>query len=164
MLSTFDLIISINLRGTIDLCRQLLPSIIANDPLDSVPSSGPSTSDPERGVLILVSSVAAYDGQPGQTAYAASKGAIISAVLPMARDLAEYGVRVVAIAPGVFESAMTDMMSAKAKKSLLGVMEFPKRMGRAEEFARLVREVVGNGMLNGTVVRLDGGIRMPSKM
>ncbi|KAI9718513.1 MAG: hypothetical protein M1828_006696 [Chrysothrix sp. TS-e1954] len=168
VLSTFDLIVNINLRGTVDLCRQLLPSLVANEPLGShVSPSSPSETDPgdgERGVLILVSSVAAYDGQPGQTAYAATKGAVVSMVLPMARDLAEYGIRVMAIAPGVFESAMTAMMSQKAKKSLVGVMEFPKRMGRPEEFARLVREIISNSMMNAQTIRLDGAIRMPSKM
>lgn len=97
-------------------------------------------------------------------AYSASKGAIASLTLPMARDLAPYGVRVVTIAPGVFESAMTKMMPNKVKKSLEGVMEFPKRMGTAEEFAALVGECIRNRMMNATVVRLDGGVRMPSKM
>lgn len=154
-LSGFDFVVNINLRGTVDLIRQLLPAITKNKPVDG---------DGERGVLILVSSVAAYDGQPGQLAYAASKGAIASLTLPLARDLAPYGVRVVTIAPGVFESAMTKLMSDKVRNSLLGVMEFPKRMGTAEEFAQLVKEVVSNRMLNATVVRLDGGVRMPSKM
>lgn len=118
----------------------------------------------ERGVLVLVSSVAAFDGQPGQVAYSASKGAIASLTLPLARDLAPHGVRVVTIAPGVFESAMTRLMSDKVRESLEGVMEFPKRMGKADEFAQLVKEVITNQMLNGTVLRLDAGVRMPSKM
>lgn len=125
-LDSFDFVLNINLRGTVDLCRQLLPTLTQNEPLAAAP-------DDERAVLILVSSVAAYDGQPGQLAYAASKGAVASAVLPMARDLAPYGIRVVAIAPGVFESAMTKLMSNKVRKSLLGVMEYPKRMGTAGE-------------------------------
>ncbi|KAK3059706.1 hypothetical protein LTS18_010226, partial [Coniosporium uncinatum] len=117
-----------------------------------------------RGVVILVSSSAAFDGQPGQVSYAASKGAMASMTLPMARDLARYGIRVVTIAPSLFESRMTAMMGEKAKKSLERVMEFPVRAGRGEEFASMVREGVTNVMLNGTVIRLDGAMRMPSKM
>lgn len=158
-LSSFDFVVNINLRGTIDLIRQLLPAITKNEPVGSS-----EEGDGERGVLVLVSSVAAFDGQPGQLAYSASKGAIASLTLPLARDLAPYGVRVVTIAPGVFESAMTKMMSDKVRKSLEGVMEFPKRMGKADEFAQLVKEVISNSMLNATVIRLDGGVRMPSKM
>jgi len=126
--------------------------------------NSPEEGDGERGVLVLVSSVAAFDGQPGQLAYSASKGAIVSLTLPLARDLAPYGVRVVTIAPGVFESNMTKLMSDKVRKSLESVMEFPKRMGTAKEFAQLVKEVISNRMLNATVIRLDGGVRMPSKM
>lgn len=167
-LESFDAVVKINLHGTIDLIRQLLPTMTQNKPTGTNPSiSSPTdhdSGDAERGVLILVSSVAAYDGQPGQLAYSASKGAIASLVLPLARDLAPYGIRAVAIAPGVFESQMTSMMSQKVRKSLEGVMEFPKRMGRGEEFARLVREVIGNSMLNATTIRLDGAVRMPSKM
>lgn len=157
-LSSFDFVVNINLRGTVDLIRQLLPTMTKNEPLGSEPGDG------ERGVLVLVSSVAAFDGQPGQLAYSASKGAVASMTLPLARDLAPYGIRAVTIAPGVFGSAMTDMMSNKVRKSLEGVMEFPKRMGKAEEFASLVSQVVTNRMLNATVIRLDGGVRMPSKM
>jgi len=157
-LSSFDFVININLRGTVDLIRQLLPTMTANTPV------GSEAGDGERGVLILVSSVAAFDGQPGQLSYSASKGAIASLTLPLARDLAPYGIRAVTIAPGVFASQMTKMMSDKVRKSLEGVMEFPKRMGTADEFASMVREVIRNKMLNATVIRLDGGVRMPSKM
>ncbi|KAB8446163.1 hypothetical protein FH972_025146 [Carpinus fangiana] len=167
-LDSFDAVVNINLRGSVDLVLQLLPALVGNAPsatIDGVEATSlTGGEDAERGVLVLVSSVAAFDGQPGQLAYAASKGAIASLVLPLARDLAEYGIRVVAIAPGVFESAMTGMMSQKVKKSLEGVMEFPKRMGKGVEFARMVREVIGNAMLNATVIRLDGAVRMPSKM
>lgn len=146
---------NINVRGTIDLVRQALPHLTKVPPLDP---------DGERGVLILVSSSAAFDGQPGQVAYAASKGAIASLTLPLTRDLARYGVRVVTIAPSLFESGMTALMSEKVRRSLLRVVEFPARPGRPEEFARLVRDCVENVMLNGVVLRLDGGMRMPSKM
>lgn len=124
----------------------------------------PIAPDGERGVLILVSSSAAFDGQPGQVAYSASKGAIASLTLPLSRDLARYGIRVVTIAPSLFESAMTAKLSEKARKSLEKVMEFPVRAGKPEEFAALVRHSIENSMLNGTVLRLDGAMRMPSKM
>lgn len=151
----FDFVMNINVRGTIDLVRQILPHLCKVEP---------SQPDGERGVLILVSSSAAFDGQPGQVAYAASKGALASLTLPLTRDLARYGIRVVTIAPSLFDSAMTAVMSAKVKDSLKRVMEFPLRPGRPEEFARLVREALENSMLNGVVLRLDGGMRMPSKM
>jgi 3-hydroxyacyl-CoA dehydrogenase/3-hydroxy-2-methylbutyryl-CoA dehydrogenase len=154
-LSAIDFVLNINLRGTLDTVRQALPHIIQNEPV---------TPDGERGVVILVSSSAAFDGQPGQVAYAASKGAVRSMTLPMARDLARHGVRVVTIAPSLFESNMTRMLPEKAKKSLERVMEFPVRAGKPEEFASLVRQSVENSMLNGTVLRLDGAMRMPSKM
>ncbi|KAI9703475.1 MAG: hypothetical protein M1820_005779 [Bogoriella megaspora] len=154
-MDSIDYVLNINMRGTLDLIRQLIPHIAKNKPLDP---------DPEKGVLVLVSSTAAYEGQIGQLAYAASKGAIASVTLPLARDLAPYGVRCVTIAPSLFETNMTAMMSDKVRKSLEGVMEFPKRGGRPEEFASLVREAIENKMLNGTVIRLDGATRMPSKM
>ena len=147
--------VNINLRGTLDLIRLSLPHIL------KAPASKP---DGERGVLILVASSAAFDGQPGQVAYAASKGAIASLTLPLARDIARYGVRVVTIAPSLFESRMTSVLPEKARKSLERVMEFPVRAGKPEEFASLVRQSVENVMLNGTVLRLDGAMRMPSKM
>lgn len=112
----------------------------------------------------MVSSSAAFDGQPGQVAYAASKGAIRSATLPMARDLARYGVRVVSIAPSLFETNMTKGMGGKVRESLMRVTEWPKRAGKGEEFAHLVGAVVENTMVNGECIRLDGGVRMPSKM
>jgi 3-hydroxyacyl-CoA dehydrogenase/3-hydroxy-2-methylbutyryl-CoA dehydrogenase len=154
-LSDFDFVMNVNVRGTIDLVRQCLPHLTTISPV------GP---DGERGVIILVASSAAFDGQPGQVAYSASKGAIASLTLPLTRDLARYGVRVVTIAPSLFKSRMTDMMSDKVKKSLERVMEFPVRPGNGEDFAGLVKHAVENVMLNGTVIRLDGGMRMPSKM
>ena len=151
----FDFVMNINVRGSIDLVRQIVPH------LSKVKPEG---SDGERGVVILVSSSAAFDGQPGQVAYAASKGAIASLTLPLTRDLARYGIRVATIAPSLFDSGMTAVMSEKVRKSLERVMEFPVRPGRPEEFARCVRDGIENIMLNGTVIRLDGGMRMPSKM
>ncbi|KAI9899247.1 hypothetical protein N3K66_005708 [Trichothecium roseum] len=154
-LDDFDFVINVNLRGTIDLVRQVLPH------LATAPGTGP---DSERGVVVMVASSAAYDGQKGQVSYSASKGAVVSMTLPMARDLARHGIRVVTIAPSLFESRMTSMLSGKVRKSLEAAMEFPKRAGKPEEFAQLVRQGIENVMLNGVVIRLDGAMRMPSKM
>lgn len=151
----FDFVMNINVRGTIDLVRQILPHLSKVEP---------DQPDGERGIIILVSSAAAFEGQRGQVAYAASKGALASLTLPLTRDLARYGIRVVTIAPGLFDSAMTAGISAKVKDSLTRAMEFPLRPGKPEEFARLVRAALENSMLNGVVLRLDGGMRMPSKL
>lgn len=139
-LDGFDFVMNINVRGTIDLIRQVLPHLSTVEP---------SSPDGERGILILVSSSAAFDGQPGQVAYAASKGALVSLTLPLTRDLAKYGVRVVTIAPSIFDSPMTYGMSAKVKNSLTRAMEFPLRPGKPEEFARLVREAMETPCLTG---------------
>ncbi len=154
-MDTFDFVVNINLRGTIDLVRQCLVHLAKTEPVGA---------DQERGVVIMVASVAAFDGQKGQISYAASKGAVASMTLPMTRDLARYGIRCVTIAPGIFESGMTAVMPEKLFKGLAAVMEFPRRAGQPQEFAQLVRQVIENGMLNGTVIRLDGGLRMPSKI
>ena len=151
----FDFVMNVNVHGSIDLVRQCLPYLI------TVPSEAP---DGERGVIILVSSSAAFDGQPGQVAYSASKGALASLTLPLTRDLARYGIRVVTVAPSLFDSGMTAKMSSKVRQSLARVMEFPLRPGKPEEFARVVKDAIENTMLNGTVIRLDGGMRMPSKL
>jgi NAD(P)-dependent dehydrogenase (short-subunit alcohol dehydrogenase family) len=154
-LNGFDRVMRVNVRGTIDLIRQFLPYLARVEP---------SPPDGERGVIVLVSSSAAFDGQPGQVAYAASKGAVASLTLPLTRELAMYGIRVVAIAPSLFDTAMMSGMSAKVKDSLTKAMEFPERPGKPEEFANMVREGLENSMLNGVVIRLDGGVRMPSKI
>jgi len=154
-LDDFDFVMNVNVRGTVDLIRQCLPHMAKAEPVGE---------DGERGVIIMVASAAAFDGQPGQVAYAASKGAIASLTLPLTRDLARYGIRVVTIAPSLFKSGMTDMMPERARESLKRVMEFPRRPGQGEEFAQLVRQGIENIMLNGCVLRLDGGMRMPSKM
>lgn len=179
-MAAFDRTLAINLRGTVDLIRLALPHIAATTP------QGP---DGERGVVVVVSSVAAYEGQVGQLAYSASKGAVRSIVLPLARELGQKaGVRVMGIAPGVFETGMTTPKkptpgagpsnkketapsAAKEKKATgarAGVnpemVNYPVRMGKGEEFARLVKEIVENPMLNGYTIRLDGGVRMPSRL
>lgn len=147
--------LNVNLRGTIDLVRQCLTHLAKVEPVGD---------DQERGVVVMVASSAAFDGQKGQVSYSASKGAVTAMTLPMTRDLARYGIRVVTVAPSLFDSRMTAMMSEKVKHSLERAMEFPRRAGKPEEFAQLFRHCVENTMLNGTVVRLDGGMRMPSKM
>jgi len=154
-LDDFDFVMNVNVRGTIDLVRQCLPYMAKTKPVGE---------DGERGIVIMVASSAAFDGQPGQVAYSASKGAIASLTLPMTRDLARYGIRVVTVAPSLFDSRMTAMMSDKVRASLTRVMEFPLRPGKPHEFAQLVTHGIENIMLNGVVLRLDGGMRMPSKM
>lgn len=178
-MTLFDRVLRINLRGTVDLIRLTLPHLSRNEP---------EGEDGERGVVVVVSSVAAYEGQVGQLAYSASKGAVASLVLPLAREVGRAaGIRVMGIAPGVFETGMTsrprpaaaepkkvegvEVSSSKEKKGVAGkagmnpnMVEYPLRMGRSEEFARLVKEIVENPMLNGGVIRLDGGVRMPSRL
>lgn len=154
-MDNLDFVININLRGTLDVIRNALPLMAANEPLQP---------DGERGVIIMVSSSAAYDGQPGQVAYAASKGAVRSLTLPLARDLASLGIRAMTIAPSYFESNMTAALSDKVRKSLERVFEFPRRPGRGPDFASMVKQIIENVMLNGECIRLDGATRMPSKM
>ena len=154
-LDDFEFVINVNLRGTIDLVRQCLVHLAKVDPVGE---------DQERGIVVMVASSASFDGQKGQVSYSAGKGAVAAMTLPMTRDLARYGIRVVTIAPSLFDSRMTAMMTPKVKRSLEAAMEFPRRAGKPEEFAQLVRHSIENPMLNGTVLRLDGGMRMPSKM
>lgn len=154
-LSSIDLVLDVNLRGTLDLVRQVLPHLA---------SSPPVGDDGERGVIVMVASAAAFEGQMGQVAYAASKGAVAAMTLPMARDLSRFGIRVVTVAPSMFDSAMTAAMSDKVRAGLKKAMEFPVRAGRPDEFASLVVQSIENAMLNGVVIRLDGATRMPSKL
>lgn len=154
-ISNIDFVLNINLRGTLDLIRQALPYMT---------NAKPEGPDGERSVIIMIASLAAFDGQMGQVAYAASKGAVASLTLPLARDLSRYGIRAVTIAPALFDSNMTKMMSSKVKQSLGNAMEFPKRAGQPDEFARVVRDSVESIMLNGTVIRLDGAMRMPARL
>ncbi|KAL6860004.1 hypothetical protein ACO1O0_004028 [Amphichorda felina] len=154
-LDDFDFVLNVNLRGTIDLVRQSL---------EHLAKVTPTEADGERGVVVMVASSAAFDGQKGQVSYSASKGAVTAMTLPMARDLARHGIRVITIAPSLFESRMTSMMPDKVRRSLEGAMEFPRRAGQPAEFAQLVRQGIENVMLNGVVIRLDGAMRMPSKM
>ncbi|GJN70219.1 hypothetical protein PLIIFM63780_003193 [Purpureocillium lilacinum] len=152
-LDDVDFVLGVNLRGTIDLVRQAVAHIAKSEP----------DADGERGVVIMVASSAAFDGQKGQISYSASKGAVASMTLPMARDLARHGIRCNTIAPSLFETRMTSAMSGKVRKSLEATFEFPRRAGRPDEFALLARQCIENSMLNGTVIRIDGGSR-PSKI
>lgn len=159
----FDRVIAVNLRGTVDLVRLVLPHL-ANTALPE--------GEAEKGAVVLVSSVAAFEGQVGQLAYSASKGAIASAVLPLARELGKAaGIRVVGIAPGMFETGMTGGMGGteageEAHKYMVqrGMVEYPLRMGKPEEFAGFVVECLRNEMLNGNVFRLDAAAKFPSRL
>ncbi len=149
----FERVIRVNLLGTFNVLRLAADAMTRNEP----------GVDGERGVVICTASVAAYDGQIGQAAYAASKGGVVSLTLPAARELAKFGIRVVTIAPGIFATPLVTAMPAEVQQSLAAQIPFPSRLGRPEEFAALVRHIVENEMLNGEVVRLDGAVRMTAK-
>ena len=123
----------------------------------------PQADTGERGVIISTASIAAFDGQMGQAAYSASKGGIVSMTLPIARDLARNGIRNMTIAPGIFATPMIFGMPQPVQDALAASVPFPSRLGRPEDYARLVRHILENDMLNGEVIRLDGAIRMPPK-
>ena len=143
--------INVNVIGTFNMLRLVADRMSRTEPLDD---------DGERGVIVNTSSVAAYDGQVGQAAYASSKGAIAGLTLPAARELARYGIRVVAIAPGVFETPMLRGLPQPAQESLEKATPFPSRLGTPDEYANFVMCILGNKMLNGEVVRLDGALRL----
>jgi NAD(P)-dependent dehydrogenase (short-subunit alcohol dehydrogenase family) len=149
-LDSFVKAVQINLVGTFNPLRLAAPIMMKNEP----------TEDGERGVIVNTASVAAYDGQIGQAAYSASKGGVASMTLPVAREMAGHGIRVVTIAPGLFETPMLAALPEDAQKSLGNQVPFPSRLGRPEEYAALVKHIVENQMLNGEVIRLDGAIRM----
>lgn len=149
----FARVLAVNLTGSFVVASRFAAHMAGLDPLD----------DGERGLIVNTASVAAYDGQVGQCAYAASKAGIVGLTLPMARDLASLGIRVCAIAPGIFETPMVTGMPADVQESLAVQVPFPKRLGRPSDFASLVRQMIENPMLNGEVVRLDGAIRMGAR-
>lgn len=126
-------------------------------------SQSEPNSDGERGAIIMTASVAAYDGQIGQAAYSASKAAVVGMTLPIARELARYGVRVMTVAPGLFETPMLLGLPSQVQESLGRTVPFPSRLGRPAEFALLVKSICENPMLNGEVIRLDGALRMAAK-
>jgi NAD(P)-dependent dehydrogenase (short-subunit alcohol dehydrogenase family) len=146
----FRKVVEINLVGTVFLAKSAAARMQLNAP----------NGEGERGVIVMAASAAAYDGQIGQVAYAASKGGIVSMTLPMARELASSGIRVVSIAPGIFMTPMLAGLPEETRLSLGKQVPFPPRLGRAEEFADLVAHICGNTMLNGETIRLDGAIRM----
>ena len=152
-LESFSQVINVNLIGSFNMLR-LAAEAIAQTTADA---------EGERGVIINTASVAAFDGQIGQAAYAASKGAIASLTLPAARELARFGIRVMTIAPGIFETPMMAGMTPQVRESLAAGVPFPARLGKPDEYASLVRHIIENSMLNGEVIRLDGALRMAAK-
>ncbi|MGA2319320.1 MAG: SDR family NAD(P)-dependent oxidoreductase [Solirubrobacteraceae bacterium] len=152
-LLAFETILSINLIGTFNVLRLAAAAMIANEP----------SSEGERGVCVSTASIAAYDGQVGQIAYAASKGGVVAMTLPAARDLAQSGIRVNTIAPGLFDTPLLAALPEEGRQKLgLGV-PFPQRLGRPAEYAALACHIVENPMLNGETIRLDGALRMPPR-
>ena len=149
-LEAFSRSVQVNLVGSFNMIRVAAAAMAEGSP----------QGDGERGVIVNTASVAAYDGQVGQAAYAASKGGIVSMTLPLARELSRFGIRVVTIAPGLFLTPMMHTLPAEVQKSLGEAVPFPPRLGRPEEFARMVLSVVDNVMLNGETIRLDGAIRL----
>ncbi|PCJ19653.1 MAG: 3-hydroxyacyl-CoA dehydrogenase [Gammaproteobacteria bacterium] len=153
-MAIFSKVLEINLMGTFDVLRQCAECMAENEPV---------TADGERGVIINTASVAAYDGQIGQAAYSASKAGVVGMTLPIARDLRGFGIRVMTIAPGIFETPMMSMAPDKTKQPLIDMTQFPHRLGVAVEYAGLAVHIVENSYLNGECIRLDAGIRMQPK-
>lgn len=153
-LAAFEQVVRINLVGTFNVIRLAAAAMAATEPVET------GLGGPERGVIINTASVAAFDGQVGQPAYAASKGGVAAMTLPLARELARSLIRVVAIAPGIFETPMLAGLPAEAQESLGQQVPHPARLGRPAEYANLAAHIVENAMLNGEVIRLDGAIRM----
>ena len=152
-LEIFSNVIKVNLIGTFNVLRLAAAAMVDNEP----------DADGERGVCVNTASIAAYDGQIGQVAYAASKGGIVGLTLPAARDLASRGVRVMTIAPGLFDTPLLAALPEEARQALGAGIPFPSRLGLPAEYAELVAAIVANPMLNGETIRLDGALRMPPK-
>ena len=152
-LESFTRTININLIGTFNMLRLAAEAMARNEP----------DAGGERGIIINTASVAAFDGQIGQAAYSASKSAVVGMTLPIARELARSGIRVMTIAPGIFETPMMAAMPQEVRDSLGASVPFPPRLGRPDEYAALARHIIENSMLNGEVIRLDGAIRMAAK-
>jgi NAD(P)-dependent dehydrogenase (short-subunit alcohol dehydrogenase family) len=149
-LESFRKVVEVNLVGTFNVLRLAAWAMRENPP----------DGEGQRGVIVNTASVAAYEGQIGQAAYAASKGGVVALTLPAARELAEWGIRVVTLAPGLFDTPLLQGLPERAKASLAEQVPFPRRLGRPEEYAALVLHILENPMLNGEVVRLDGALRM----
>ena len=152
-LAAFEKVIRVNLIGTFNMMRLAASEMYKLDPLEGG----------ERGVVVSTASVAAFDGQLGQAAYAASKGGIHSMTLPAAREFAKFGIRVMTIAPGLFETPLMGTLTDEARAGLSASVQFPARLGRPEEFAALVLSVIENPYLNGETIRLDGAVRLPPR-
>ena len=152
-LSTFEKALSVNVTGTFNLVRHAAAAMSANA----------AETDGERGVLIATASVAAFEGQIGQAAYASSKAAVAGMTLPIARELARSGIRMMTIAPGIFETPMMAGFPDHVQAALGQSVPFPQRLGKPEEYARLCAEIIENTMLNGSVIRLDGALRMAAR-
>ena len=152
-LELFQQIIDVNLVGTFNAMRLAAAAMVHT----------PSDQDGEHGVIITTSSIASWEGQIGQAAYAAAKGGVASMTLPAARELGKHGIRVVSIAPGIFDTPMMEKVTPEIRNSLEAQIPFPQRFGQPSEFAQLVRQIIENRMLNGTVIRLDAAVRMEAK-
>jgi NAD(P)-dependent dehydrogenase (short-subunit alcohol dehydrogenase family) len=152
-LGLFTKVIQVNLIGTFNVLRLAAAEMARNEP----------NEEGERGVVVNTASAAAFDGQIGQAAYSASKAGVVGMTLPVARDLASLGIRVVTIAPGTFDTPMLALLPDEARQALAANIPFPRRLGRPREFALLVRQVVENPYLNGETIRLDGALRMPPR-
>ncbi|CAN0524529.1 MAG: 3-hydroxyacyl-CoA dehydrogenase [Pseudohongiellaceae bacterium] len=152
-LAKFEHIVRVNLIGTFNTLRLCAEVMQGNEP---------QSDDGERGVIINVASIAAFDGQTGQSGYAASKGGIVSMTLPIARDLSKLGIRVMCIAPGVFETPLLAGAPEEVRQPLIAITQFPKRLGEPDEFAAEVAHIINCSYLNGETIRLDAGIRMPA--
>ncbi|MCB2033902.1 MAG: SDR family oxidoreductase, partial [Ottowia sp.] len=149
-LEDFTRVVNVNLVGTYNAARLFAAACAKLEPME----------DGERGAMVFTASVAAFDGQVGQQAYSASKGGVVGMTLPMARDLAQYGIRVCTIAPGLFLTPLMRSLPEPVQQSLAASIPFPQRLGKPEEFAELACHIVSNGHLNGEVIRLDGALRM----
>ena len=152
-LAPFEAVVRVNLIGTFNVLRLAAAAMSGNEP----------DSEGERGAVVMTASIAAFDGQIGQTAYSASKGGVVGLTLPAARDLARIGIRVCTIAPGLFDTPLLAGLADEAREALGAQVPFPPRLGRPEEYAQLVCHIAGNRMLNGETIRLDGALRMPPK-
>ncbi len=152
-LGEFNRVLSINLGGTFNVMRLVAARLSAQEP-------DATSKDHERGVLIQTASIAAFDGQIGQAAYAASKGGIVAMTLPIARELSKLGIRVVTIAPGLFDTPLLQALPEKARLELGAAVPFPPRLGNPDEYAALVEHILNNRMINGEVIRIDGSLRM----
>jgi NAD(P)-dependent dehydrogenase (short-subunit alcohol dehydrogenase family) len=152
-LQPFETVVRVNLIGTFNVLRLAAAAMAAGEP----------DSEGERGAIVMTASIAAYDGQIGQTAYSASKGGVVGLTLPAARDLARLGIRVCTIAPGLFDTPLLAALPEETRQALGEQIPFPSRLGRPDEYARLACHIAENVMLNGEVLRLDGALRMPPR-